>query len=576
MAAASLLWVVAISGIAFFWRLGSTGLIDETEPRFAEAARQMLVTGDWVTPSFNGEPRFDKPPLLYWLMALAYGAFGTHAWAARLPSALSALAVVALSCYTLQRYGWARPDDARTSGRSQRRQRWFAAWIGAALVALTPETLAWARVGVADMLLTAGVAGSLLCFFMGYASQPARPQGALPNRWYWACYLLLACAVLAKGPVGLVLPGLAIAAFALYLGQLRALWREIRPLWGALIVLGLTLPWYASVTLRHGSDYISAFLGYHNIERFTSVVNQHSGPWYYYVPVVLLGFAPFSVYLPQAMARLRFWRRRAWQRQPRAAQLGLFALFWFASTFAFFSAAATKRPSYILPLIPAAAVLVALLWSEAMVRAPRARSWWASGLANVLLLLAAAAALAYSPRLLGPNPAAPNLDRALASSAVPERGAAILGLAALAVLLLLARPAARRWVWGANAIGMVAFVALALMPAYELVDRYRQEPLRELAAIARQAQQPQEPLLMLGFAKPSVVFYSQRSVTFVPEPSRAPMVASDAPAETALILARPPQLEAVGSDWAWQRCLGSRGAYQLIRVATPMGQPAAR
>ncbi|MGI0489874.1 ArnT family glycosyltransferase, partial [Pantanalinema rosaneae CENA516] len=104
------LWVLVISGLMLFWNLGNIGLIDETEPLFAEAARQMTVTGDWITPYFNGDTRFDKPPLIYWLMAIAYKLFGVNEWSARLPSALAALALTGISGYTLWHFGQPSPS----------------------------------------------------------------------------------------------------------------------------------------------------------------------------------------------------------------------------------------------------------------------------------------------------------------------------------------------------------------------------------------------------------------------------------------------------------------------------------
>src|SRR4028118_1428694 len=101
----AILWLLLIGFLAFFWNLGSTGLIDETEPLFAEAARQMTVTGDWITPYFNGVTRFDKPPLIYWLMAIAYSTFGVNEFAVRLPSALAGLALTAFCFYTLKYFG---------------------------------------------------------------------------------------------------------------------------------------------------------------------------------------------------------------------------------------------------------------------------------------------------------------------------------------------------------------------------------------------------------------------------------------------------------------------------------------
>ncbi|HEY9872401.1 MAG TPA: glycosyltransferase family 39 protein, partial [Candidatus Obscuribacterales bacterium] len=329
--AISILWLLAICWLAFLWNLGSTGLVDETEPLFAEASRQITVTGDWITPYFDGKTRFDKPILIYWLQAIAYKLIGVNSWAVRLPSALAAIALTVLGFYTLRYFGFPRPNTAQIEDpatiKNQERQLWISAWIGAALIALNPETMVWGRIGVSDMLLSGCMGSALLAFFLGYAqvSQPG-----VQACWYMAFYALVALAVLTKGPVGIVLPVVIIGAFLLYLGNFREVLREMRPVRGLLIFAAIALPWYVLVILANGETYIDAFFGYHNLERFTGVVNGHRAPWYFYFLVILLGFAPWSVYLPVAIARLRFWQRESWRHQPRSTQLGLFALFWFA------------------------------------------------------------------------------------------------------------------------------------------------------------------------------------------------------------------------------------------------------
>ncbi len=338
-------------------------MIDETEPLFAEAARQMTVTGDWITPFFNGETRFDKPPLIYWLMAIAYSALGVNEWAVRLPSAIAAMALVSLGFYTLCFFASQSLESGVQSQPSSKfkRPNWLCAGLGSALMVLNLETIVWARTGVSDMLLTGCMGGALLSFFLGYA-QPSKP--AVQACWYLAFYILIALAILTKKPVGIILPALIIGSFLLYLGNALAVLREMRVLLGGILVLAIALPWYGLVIRANGWAYINSFFGYHNLERFTSAVNHHEGPWYYHFPVVLLGFAPWSIYLPVAIARLQFWQRSHWRLRDRSTHLGLFALFWFMGVFGFFTIAVTKLPSYVLPLMPAAAILVALLWSE--------------------------------------------------------------------------------------------------------------------------------------------------------------------------------------------------------------------
>jgi len=151
--ALSILWLFLLAWLILFRNLGNIGLIDETEPLFAEAARQMVETGDWITPYFNGETRFDKPPLIYWLMGIAYHLFGISEWSARLPSAISATALMCFGFYILYRYGYYHLNDyVYTPTNKSLIIRLLIGWIGAAMIVLNPETIAWGSIGVSDML----------------------------------------------------------------------------------------------------------------------------------------------------------------------------------------------------------------------------------------------------------------------------------------------------------------------------------------------------------------------------------------------------------------------------------------
>ncbi|MBD2364067.1 glycosyltransferase family 39 protein [Anabaena minutissima FACHB-250] len=537
-----IVWLVVLGWVAYGWNLGSVGLIDETEPLFAEASRQMLLTGDWITPYFNGETRFDKPALIYWLQAIAYAVIGVNEWAVRLPSALAAMGVTTLVFYTIY---WSLTKKDELKPVSSLTRPYLAAVVAAAITALNPEMIIWGRTGVSDMLLTGCIASALLCFFRGYAQLGTgdRGQGTgrtdkvesntypipntqspFPNKWYLACYVLIAGAILTKGPVGIVLPGLIIGAFLLYVGQLWTVVREMRLFSGLVIISCLSAPWYLLVTWRNGSNYIDSFFGYHNIERFTDVVNGHSAPWYFYFLIVLLLFAPYSVYLPLAMIRLKFWQRSHWRTQERSQQLGLFAFIWFISIFSFFTIAVTKLPSYVLPLMPAAAILVALLWSDffsqpepntsrTVITYPisflQVSSW-----INVVFLSVLSVALFHLSYFLGKDPAAPNFNQILQDSGLPQIGGWIWLLFAFIVAVLIL---SRQWhsIIGVNLLGFVAFLMIMLMPALLLVDQERQLPLRDLSAAVVQFQKPQEEIIMVGFKKPSVVFYSHKHIKFI-------------------------------------------------------------
>ena len=563
----SLLVLIIVAGVAFFWHLGSTGLVDETEPLFAEAARQMTVTGDWITPHYNNTTRFDKPPLIYWLMAIGYQIIGVNEWAVRLPSALSATALMGLSFYTLRQFGFASPHSAqnREHPRSQR-QLWLAALISSILVALNPETIIWARTGVSDMLLTGCMGMALLCFFLGYAGSKG---------WYWGFYVMLALAVLAKGPVGIVLPGLIIITFLFYVGQFQAVLRESKLLGGLALFFLITVPWYVLVILRNGETYLNSFFGYHNFERFTDVVNGHSAPWYFYFLVVLIGFAPWSIYLPLAITRLRFWRRNWWHSQPRQAHLGLFLLFWFGGIFLFFTVAVTKLPSYVLPLMSAAGMLVGLLWSEVLtgreMNTPKISQglWW-SGVVNVVFWLILAGVIFYSAEIIGRDPAIPNLQELLTQSGIPTLGGVILGITAVVIALALFTKTYSFWLPTINFAGFTTFLLLVLIPLVFFIDQHRQLPLRELAYLAREVEQPGEELVMIGFEKPTLVFYSQRSVGFFERASGAIAYFQDNPqlhTNTSLLLIfRDKYLKKTQLQPEDYQSIARKGAYQLLRV----------
>ncbi|MCW5313897.1 glycosyltransferase [Nostoc sp. KVJ3] len=612
---ASILWLVAIGWIAFGWNLGNIGLIDETEPLFAEASRQMFVTGDWITPFFNGDTRFDKPALIYWCQAIAYAIIGVNEWAVRLPSAIAAFGLICLAFYTVHWY-LAKQDELEQVSRPIR--RYLTSFTAAALMALNPETIIWARTGVSDMLLTGCMASALLCFFLGYAGkEESREQGAggreqgaggaggagedegtrrinpspipnaqspmphalFPNKWYLAFYVLISGAILTKGPVGIVLPGIIIGAFLLYVGRFREVLREMRLLVGMLIIFGLSVPWYALVIWRNGWDYINSFFGYHNLERFTEVVNGHSAPWYFYFIIVLLGFAPCSVYIPVAIIRLKFWQRSHLRSLERFQQFGLFAWFWFASIFGFFCIAVTKLPSYVLPLMPAAAILVALLWSDffhdtedrqtiPVFSSPTFLRM--SGWLNVVFLSVLATALFNLTHILGSDPAISNFHELLQKSGLPVIGGVIWLVCAVLVAGFLL---SRRWnyVIGINLLGLVAFIIFVLTPASFFIDRERQLPLRELSAVILEAKQPNEELIMLGFKKPSVVFYSHIHVNYLGFPQEAiehikNQAAKGLKPPSVLLLAEQKrflQMELQPDDY---KSLSTKGAYNLVRI----------
>lgn len=577
----STLWLCLIGGVAFFWNLGNVGLVDETEPLFAEAARQMTVTGDWITPYFNQETRFDKPPLIYWLMAICYQSFGVNEWSVRLPSALAAFALVCFGFYILWQYGHplSQSSDVANAGKTHQ-PGGLIAWIGSAMIALNPETIAWARIGVSDMLLTGCMGGALLSFFRGYATpRPLVSRSSLLSQpWYLAFYILLALAVLTKGPIGIVLPGLIISTFILYLGNWKEVLREMHLVAGGCVFSAITLPWYILVTFANGQAYVDSFFGYHNFQRFTQVVNHHSAPWYFYFIVVLLGFFPWSIYLPAALFQTQFWQRRYWQHQPRQQHLKLFALFWFVCIFGFFTLAVTKLPSYVLPLMPAGAILVAFLWQDicqnSTVNFPQKPTALVSYSFNFnrLFLLVLGAVLAYSFHWMGEDPAMPNFPAVIQESGILMRGTLIwIGIAVLISFFQWKRQYPQ--IWTANFIGLVIFILFAVTPAMLLVDQERQLPLRELSQTIIEEMRPGERIIMVSFEKPSVVFYTHQPVSFFRRATEAriyleELAKTEPLPATVLMLGYPDKFADTGLNSDQYHVLSQKGAYQLARVYT--------
>jgi 4-amino-4-deoxy-L-arabinose transferase-like glycosyltransferase len=345
--------------LLFVVRLGSTGLVDETPPLFAASARAMAATGDWLVPEVNGLPRYDKPPLVYWLMALVHRLPGQErwdplgSWAAGLPSALASVALMLVLADTLRRWPQARVAGSNASaphlGLAPELAPLLPPLVGALAFALSPLVLLWSRIGVSDALFTATLASSLLLCWRTYAD---------PGSRWWIPWPVLGLSVLTKGPVALVLVALTLLLFAALQADAATLRRRLRPLTGIALATLLALPWYGLALLREGRPFWNSFFGYHNLQRFTAVVNHHLQPWWFFGPILVVASLPVTPLLLLGLRRaLGPWPLRS---VPPAVSLHRFAGCWLLAVLAFFTIAATKLPSYWLPATPAAGLLILL------------------------------------------------------------------------------------------------------------------------------------------------------------------------------------------------------------------------
>ncbi len=554
-----LLFTLALGALLFLWQLGSTGLVDETPPLFAAAARAMAETGDWLIPRVNGLPRYDKPPLVYWLMGLVYALPGQAewnplgTWAAALPAALASIGVMLALADTLLL--WPQPGLARNADLASKPQRlaeqgsptapgacsWLITPLTAALsFGLGPLVMLWGRVPVSDALFSALLAGALLLCWRRYADR---------RQAWWMPWALLGLAMLTKGPVALVLLALTLLLFGWLQHDLAGLLRRLRPLPGLLLSLLVALPWYGLALLREGRPFWDSFFGYHNLQRFTSVVNHHLQPWWYFLPVLLIAALPATPLLLLALVRaLAPLRLPPWPLQPlpAATSLARFAACWLLMVLAFFTLAATKLPSYWLPATPAAALLVALVIQAGpadpavegggtgtaieagteggvggrvgvVARAPLA--WpdrWAWRL-TLLLTLVLAVVFLLAPLWvpLIADPELPTLPAELLAGGRLLLAGLLWALAALLGWLAALRRAPLRLL--ALQLPLVLFVPTALLPSWSLGDRLRGLPVRQLAAHIQATERPGagcEPLAMVGILKPSLHYYSRRLVIY--------------------------------------------------------------
>jgi len=319
----------------FFYGLGQFGLIGADEPRYAQVAREMLERHDWVTPTIAGQAWLEKPPLYYWQAMLAYVVFGVNDKAARIPAAIDATLLVIAVYLFFRRFRPGVEVDA------------------ALFTASCAGVVGYARAASMDMALATAFSIGMLAWWAWRARQ---------KRLYLVVfYVFIALGMLAKGPVAPFLAAAVIMLFALRARESRLV---LKTLWlpGILLFCLIALPWYFAVQVRN-PQFFREFILEHNLARFSSDLYHHRQPWWYYLPITALAFLPWSVFVIAAMVQpVRTWwaDRKLVSPEPDLEwQFGWFACCWLIVPVAFFSFSQSKLPGYILPSIPAGAVLLA-------------------------------------------------------------------------------------------------------------------------------------------------------------------------------------------------------------------------
>ena len=327
-----------VCGFFFFWKLSSFGLIGADEPRYAQVAREMLGRRDLVTPTLGGNVWLEKPPLYYWQAALAYRIFGVSDWSARLPSAVDALLLAFAVWWFLRRL---RPGFELD---------------GALMVATSAGVVGFARAASVDMPLAGTFSIAMLAWYAWFESGSKRHLAGF--------YAWMALAALAKGPVAPFLGALTIAGFCL-VQQSADIVRKTLWLPGIAIFFALAAPWYVLVQLRN-PQFFRVFILEHNLARFGTNLYHHPEPFWYYIPVTLLGWVPWGAFI---LAALVVGVRRF--RKPDQDSLELFLLIWIALVVGFFSISRSKLPGYILPALPPGIVLASNFVRQKMGEKPK-------------------------------------------------------------------------------------------------------------------------------------------------------------------------------------------------------------
>lgn len=432
---------------AFFWRLGAAPLFDLDEALYVDCAREMILTGDWVTPRLNSRPPqsperltvpfYEKPILVYWTSAASQKIFGLNLLAARLPAACAALLTTGfIAVFGIRRFGE------------------HAGLLAGIIYAASPLTLLDARQMTTDGLLVLWLTAALLAFFSisGVPKHTGKSTGATTASFAQTAFFWISCAfaVLTKGIVGILLPALVIGVFLmteagtkrsdenappLVRSYLISLWqtlRRLRPVPGLLLFFAIAAPWHVLAARTGERDaqnrtFYQEYVIRQHVNRFRGGRNGdtvHAAPPYMYFVYFTIGFFPWAFFVPSAFRRMTCSEEQEKGRGNREQKIGhrekgtekykeqgagsnnessrRFLLAWFGTIFVFFSIGAAKLPTYIAPLLPPAALLVGR-WLDGVLRTGKNRpaEWGTLSAASLSLLLFIAALIA--PQHLPPN-----------------------------------------------------------------------------------------------------------------------------------------------------------------------------
>lgn len=554
-----LIMVCLAAGLVFFSGLGSFPLFNPDESLYAEPAREMLDTGEYITTLLNYVVRFTKPPLVIWAMAGCFQIFGVSEFAARFFGA--ACGVVLAACTYLFIAHRISPRAALPAGLT---------------LASAPLFLGTAREAITDMPLSLFLAGAQMAFFNVQLNGFKNPKIST----LVGAYVLVGLAVMTKGPVGVVLPVAILFAWHLLKGDLLEALRGYRPLLGALIIAAISLPWFITeITITHGA-YFQEFIVRENFQRFTANVDSHKQPVWYHLAAMAGGYFPWTLFLPPAiyllaapylktiaseLASIRqsgtrsilnmFGSASYLRALSPANACAFYSLLWATITLVFYSASVSKLLPYTLPAFPALAVILANYLNECRQKEESSPTSAFRGVALPVLGMIVVYGVAglVAPHLTTKLRHAPaELISLISAYSASQAVVCVIGL----ILMRLRREIAMSFLTVATALCLVSYLGRTLNVVSTKWEG-------ELPAYSRFAGLSKDPVIVFDMRKPGVPFYARRQVENIN--GFEPLTKRLAEIPSAYILCRTSSLPALKTlDGA--KVLASEGDFAMVRI----------
>ncbi|NUT59697.1 glycosyltransferase family 39 protein [Herbaspirillum sp. C9C3] len=469
--------------LVWFWMLGARVLVPTDEGRYAEMAREMVATQDWITTRLNGIKYFEKPPLQTWMNAITFELFGLGEWQARLWTGLCGLLGIGLASYTGTRI--------------------FNGRVGFYAALVLASSFFWAGMGhinTLDMGLSGMMTIALCSLLMAQRDGASRES---QRNWMLLCWAGMALAVLSKGLIGIVLPGAVLVLYSVFARD-WAIWKRLHLIKGLILFFAICTPWFLAVSLRN-PEFPQFFFIHEHFQRFTTKIHSRTGPWYYFIPILVLGIIPWLGVFFQSL-----WKGTREQRDTagyNSLNGGRFQpkrllLVWAVFIFVFFSISDSKLPSYILPIFPALALLIACYLEEADYKA---LAW-----AGSLVALPSAVALAFIPRV--PSLAKNAYSLPLIEAHVPYlyAGALIFFVGGIAAIRL----ARQHKDWAVTSLATTAFLAgQLLMLGHDPQGRYSAGV--DYVPVLQAELKPETPIYLVGRYEQALPFYLRRTMILV-------------------------------------------------------------